>query len=240
LVGAAAFLGGVTRMTISLVVIMFELTGGLTYTIPITIACMVSKWVSDGFHKDGIYDEHIKMNNYPFLDNKKPFLFQSFSGQVMRPKPGTGEPPLIVIVQEGMKVKDVRHKLAISPHNGFPVVVSEESQYLVGFVWRKDLSSALNHAETMSFDSDFENKKVSFTAFQDDTSEKDCLRLRYLIDLAPITITDQTPMENVVDMFIKLGLRHVLVTHNSKLLGVVTKKDVLNHIAYVENVSSKT
>lgn len=36
--------------------------------------------------------------------------------------------------------------------------------------------------------------------------------------MAPITITDQTPMETVVDMFRKLGLRQTLVTHN----GLVT------------------
>ena len=45
------------------------------------------------------------------------------------------------------------------------------------------------------------------------------LRLRRILDLAPITITDQTPMETVVDMFTKLGLRQLLVTHNGRLLG---------------------
>lgn len=29
-------------------------------------------------------------------------------------------------------------------HNGFPVVVSQESQYLVGFVFRKDLTIAIS------------------------------------------------------------------------------------------------
>ena len=40
MVGAAACLGGVTRMTVSLVVIMFELTGGLSYVIPIMVMRM--------------------------------------------------------------------------------------------------------------------------------------------------------------------------------------------------------
>jgi chloride channel 3/4/5 len=35
MVGAAAVLGGVTRMTVSLVVIMFELTGGIRYIVPL-------------------------------------------------------------------------------------------------------------------------------------------------------------------------------------------------------------
>jgi hypothetical protein len=35
-----------------------------------------------------------------------------------------------------------------------------------------------------------------------------------ILDMAPITVTDQTPMETVVDMFRKLGLRQTLVTHN--------------------------
>lgn len=40
------------------------------------------------------------------------------------------------------------------------------------------------------------------------------LKMRRILDLAPITVTDHTPMETVIDMFRKLGLRHVLVTHN--------------------------
>ena len=70
MVGAAATLSGVTRMTVSLVVIMYELTGGLLYIVPLMVATMTAKWVSDGFGTEGIYDAHIKLNNYPFLDGK--------------------------------------------------------------------------------------------------------------------------------------------------------------------------
>lgn len=40
------------------------------------------------------------------------------------------------------------------------------------------------------------------------------VHLHKILDMAPITVTDQTPMETVVDMFRKLGLRQTLVTHN--------------------------
>ena len=39
----------------SLVVIMFELTGGLSYIVPIMVAVLVSKWVGDALVKDGMY-----------------------------------------------------------------------------------------------------------------------------------------------------------------------------------------
>jgi len=35
-----------------------------------------------------------------------------------------------------------------------------------------------------------------------------------IIVQAPTTVIDQTPMETVIDMFRKLGLRQVLVTQN--------------------------
>jgi len=239
LVGAAAALGGVTRMTISLVVIMFELTGGLTYIIPIMFACMTAKWAGDAFGNRGIYDAHIELNQYPYLDNKKSLEHVTLSGQVMRPKPGSNEPPLVIVKQEGMKVKDIKAILKDSTYNGFPVVVSEESQYLVGFVARKDLAAAIENASHHIVDSDPDEASVFFTEVVPaipSPSDGPSLRLRRILDLAPITITDQTPMETVVDMFTKLGLRQLLVTHNGRLLGILTKKDVLNHLQNVKGM----
>lgn len=80
LIGAAAALGGVTRMTISLVVIMFELTGGLTYIMPIMFACVTAKWVGDAFGSCGIYDAHIELNEYPYLDSKSSIAQTTLSG----------------------------------------------------------------------------------------------------------------------------------------------------------------
>ena len=65
---------------------MFELTGGVRYIVPLMAAVMASKWVGDAFGKDGIYDAHIALNGYPFLDNKEEFGHTTLAADVMQPK----------------------------------------------------------------------------------------------------------------------------------------------------------
>uniref|UniRef100_A0A9J2Q9A0 Chloride channel protein n=1 Tax=Ascaris lumbricoides TaxID=6252 RepID=A0A9J2Q9A0_ASCLU len=285
MVGAAAALGGVTRMTVSLVVITFELTGSLEFIVPTMVAVMFAKWVGDAIYKLGIYDSHIELNGYPFLDNKGEYPYSTVAIQVM--KPGAGGPPLRVITKDSMTVGDLETLLRETDYNGFPVVISEENLYLVGFCtrYRKILggpplrvitkdSMTVGDLETLLRETDYNgfpvviseenlylvgfctrrdlqlalhsarktqpyvvtNSIVYFTTNvpEDRIGGPAPLRLRKLIDLAPMTITDQTPMETVIDMFRKLGLRQVLVTHNGRLLGIITKKDILQFMKKVD------
>lgn len=55
-IGAAATLAGVTRTTVSLAVIVLELTNTLNYVVPIVLAVLIAKTVADGLEKKGIYD----------------------------------------------------------------------------------------------------------------------------------------------------------------------------------------
>ena len=68
MVGAGAFLAGVSRMTISLAVIMFELTGELEFIVPNMIGIMVAKWVADALEAEGVYDLAQTVLGHPFLD----------------------------------------------------------------------------------------------------------------------------------------------------------------------------
>jgi len=67
LIGAASFLGGVVRMTISLTVILIESTNEISYGLPIMITLMVAKWTGDLFNK-GLYDIHIELRKIPLLE----------------------------------------------------------------------------------------------------------------------------------------------------------------------------
>ncbi|KAH7727151.1 chloride channel protein 3 [Aphelenchoides avenae] len=228
MVGAAAVLGGVTRMTVSLVVIMFELTGSLEFIVPTMAAVMFAKWVGDAIYPTGIYDAHILLNGYPFLDNKGEYPFSTVASQVMRP--GTDKSALKVIQQDQMTVGELEALMRETNYNGFPVVVSEQDMLVAGFCTRRDLQAALRNArKTHQYVTT--NSKVYFSSnvpdFEPSGSMPAPLRLRKLMDMAPMTVTDATPMETVIDMFRKLGLRQVLVTKNGHLLGIITKKDIL-------------
>ncbi|MEE6518367.1 hypothetical protein FKM82_029340 [Ascaphus truei] len=234
MVGAAACLGGVTRMTVSLVVIMFELTGGLEYIVPLMAAAMTSKWVADALGRESIYDAHIHLNGYPFLEAKEEFSHKTLAMDVMRPR--RSDPSLTVITQDSMSVEDIEAVINETTYSGFPVVVSRESQRLVGFVLRRDLIISIESARKKQ-EGVVSTSRIYFTEHtppQPPTSPPS-LKLRTIMDLSPFTVTDQTPMEIVVDIFRKLGLRQCLVTHNGRLLGIITKKDVLKHIAQMAN-----
>ncbi|XP_018607509.1 H(+)/Cl(-) exchange transporter 5 isoform X2 [Scleropages formosus] len=234
MVGAAACLGGVTRMTVSLVVIMFELTGGLEYIVPLMAAAMTSKWVADAIGREGIYEAHIRLNGYPFLEAKEEFSHKTLAMDVMRPR--RSDPPLSVLTQDSMTVEDVETLITETSYSGFPVVVSHESQRLVGFALRRDLTISIENARRRQ-DGIVSTSRVFFTEYTPPQapSSPAPLKLRSVMDLSPFTVTDHTPMEIVVDIFRKLGLRQCLVTHNGRLLGIITKKDILKHMAQMAN-----
>lgn len=119
-----------------------------------------------------------------------------------------------MLTQDSMTVEDVENLLKETEHNGFPVIVSKESQYLVGFVLRRDLNLAIANAKRMTEEITGQSLVIFTNGNNVQTHSPPPLKLKKILDMAPITITDQTPMETVVDMFRKLGLRQTLVTHN--------------------------
>ena len=55
----------------------------------------------------------------------------------------------------------------------------------------------------------------------------------------PITLSHKFPMANVVDIFRKLGPRYAIITKHGKLHGLITRKDVLRHLAFMHRFEVK-
>lgn len=136
-VGAAAFAGAVTH-TISTSVIVFELTGQITYVIPILIAVLISNAVAS-LLAPSIYDSIILIKKLPYL----PDLLPSSSG-------------MYNIYVEDFMVRDVKYiyhgmtyeklKLVLKENRqlrSFPLVDSPESMILLGSIQRIQLIQAI-------------------------------------------------------------------------------------------------
>jgi chloride channel 3/4/5 len=230
IIGAAAALGGVTRMTVSIVVIMFELTGALTYVLPIMIAVMVSKWVGDAFGKRGIYESWIHFNEYPFLDNSEETLIPDIPvSQIM-----TRIEDLVVLTATGHTIESLANILATQPYRGFPVISDPREAILLGYISRAELTYNL-HTSTHPPRS-LPPETEAFFSHQPLADPRTTLDLRPWMDQTPITLPSQSNLLLTANYFQKLGLRYVLFSDRGVLQGLLTKKDVW----YVINGAEET
>jgi len=220
IIGSAAMLSAVSRMTVSLVVIIFELTDGIDYIMPTTIVILVAKWVSDAFGRDGIYDELILLHDYPYLNNKMEFVFNETAADVMKSR------DLCVINATGNNLGSIHNMLSTTEYSGYPIVKSLESMQLTGYISRANLESVLRSKVTEMDDS----TACFFTADRPFPRNAPYLDFNPWLDQSPIQIVETTPLNRVIDTFRALRLRYVLVVRNGALVGITTKRDILRRI----------
>ncbi|KAJ6014080.1 hypothetical protein N7540_008671 [Penicillium herquei] len=221
IIGAASALGGATRMTLSIVVIMFELTGALTYVIPIMIAVMLSKWCGDIFGKRGIYESWIQLNEYPFLDHRD----DANPPDVSAHRVMTTVDDVSVITATGHTIGSLRGLLATTSYRGFPVITETSTPTLLGYITRNELSFALKYSCSPTNRNLPEETQVLFV-HQPFADPVDTLDLRPWMDQTPITLNSNISFLIVLRMFQRLGLRYVLFSNKGILQGLLTKKDV--------------
>ncbi|KAI4280752.1 MAG: hypothetical protein L6R38_004217 [Xanthoria sp. 2 TBL-2021] len=248
--GAAAALSGIMHITVSVVVIMFELTGALTYILPTMIVVGVTKAVSERFGKGGIADRMIWFNGFPFLDNKEEHTFGVPVSQVM-----TSE--VTWLPSSGLTLRAVEQLMAQNKYQGFPVVEDRTSKILIGYIGRTELRYAIDRSKKESFVSS--NAKCFFTqppasAAQtpsvtappvtfdaiEDASGQQSVDFSRFIDPVPLAVHPRLPLETVMELFKKMGPRVILVEYRGRLAGLVTVKDCLKYQFKVEAQETST
>lgn len=240
--GAAAALSGIMHITISVVVIMFELTGALTYILPTMIVVGVTKAVSECFGKGGIADQMIWFNGFPFIDNKEEHTFGVPVSEVM-----TSD--VVALTSGSLTLREVEQYLAQEDtYQGFPIIEDRSSRILVGYIGRTELRYAVDRVKkeravspnakcffTQSFSGTSTTPAPSPlpTTFNNASTSSSVDLSRY-IDSTPVTVHPRLPLETVMELFRKIGPRVILIEHRGKLTGLVTVKDCLKYQFKVE------
>lgn len=263
LVAAGATMSGVTRLQVTLAVILFELTGSLEHVLPFSLGVLFAKWTADALEPLSIYDLLTDMNAYPYLDSKDRPIFATDLGDIT---PHLDADHMIDIsVSPLVSAKDLRAKvqhLHVSGEldGGLPIL---QDRILVGLIPGPDLEFALDRLEEeentlclMSAQHYWQRSLSVVTpgsnpyfAGPDATHDEDPQRIvnrdtadrtdfTPYIDPAPVALDIGSSMDLVFECFVKLGLRYICVLRKGKFVGMIHKKAFVRYVKQVEREST--
>ncbi|TFY62566.1 hypothetical protein EVJ58_g3780 [Rhodofomes roseus] len=248
MVGAAASLSGVTRTTVSLAVIMFELTDTLTYAVPVMFSVLVAKTVADALEPKGIYDLCINLSELPYLDAKHEYVWAKLQIDDV-----TDRDVDVIRVDRENTVKSLRDQLqglivTGNSDGGFPIVRSDDGGLrMVGYIG----ASELEHALSIAADEADQPVKFSNSGLYGHggamTSSMSSLEagstmgvvdpfdFSPYMDQAPLTVQSNSPLELVQQFFVKLGARYIVVIDaDGYYEGVIDKKAWLTFLSQLQ------
>mmetsp|Transcript_29643 Transcript_29643/g.54594 ORF Transcript_29643/g.54594 Transcript_29643/m.54594 type:complete len:313 (-) Transcript_29643:29-967(-) len=213
MVGAAAVLGGVCRVTISLVVIMLELTGDLTDVVPFMLAVLLAKMVGDVLN-EGIYDLYIILKGYPFLKEDPDITFTERCCDIM-------DTNLVTLdLDAHLTIADIRNLLRAYTFRGFPVVAGS---HFFGYISRRKLQEVVENLG----DEELGREPLEATLLE---------RLHVHIDQSVMRMVPDAPLTQAHKVFAQLGFRYIFIVSSQggatqdSLQGMLTKKTYIKFL----------
>ncbi|CAK7203557.1 hypothetical protein SEUCBS139899_006291 [Sporothrix eucalyptigena] len=234
LIAAGATMCGVTRLSVTLAVILFEITGSLDYVLPFSLAILVAKWTADAIEPLSIYDLLTEMNSYPFLNNKHKPIFTSDLADIV---PRVRRHRIIDISSSPLvKATVLRHKLeslhrAGELDGGLPIV---RNDILVGLIPAPDLEFALDNLRDETSSLCLMASVPSIDDSDDEIHGVDPTDFTPYIDPAPVALDIRSPMDLVYECFVKLGLRYICVLRDGRYAGMAHKKTFVKYVRDLE------
>lgn len=137
LLGSMAAFCGLTKLSVSLTVIMFELTGTLQYIVPCMITLLSTKLVAYYLENEGFLESVIRMKGFPYLNTQ-----QEYSSSISVADRMTTFVDLVCL-EKRMTLTRLKSLLERYPYQGFPIIHSKSDASLVGYIEREDLISEL-------------------------------------------------------------------------------------------------
>ncbi|KAI5459550.1 chloride channel [Mariannaea sp. PMI_226] len=241
MVGSAAFLAGVSRMTVSLAVIMFELTGEVNFIPPFIIAILTAKWVADSITPEGVYDLAQRIQGHPFFDSDQA-LNQARDLRVSKESatvdmlvlPESIIEHITVIMSANHKViiSTLRTKLARLKSGSMTeegLILLNDEGLLHGYISQFNVETSLQIAQK----SEEWGGMSELSVFDHPLAEH--------IDRTPMCVFTTTPLEIAIELFGKLGVDYLIVVKQgtAKVQGIITKKGLLRFLDMLKHNGRK-
>ncbi|RZR71642.1 hypothetical protein BHM03_00006231 [Ensete ventricosum] len=234
--GSASFLGGTMRMTVSVCVIMLELTNDLLLLPLVMLVLLISKTVADAFNPN-IYDLILRLKGLPYIeDHAEPYMRQLTVSDVVAG-------PLRTF--NGVeKVGNVVHILKTTGHHAFPVIDEppfSSSPVLYGLVLRAHLLSLLKKKRFLltrsvagsdaagQFGADELGKRGSGKHDRVEDVEVSAEEMEMFVDLhpftnsSPYTVVETMSLAKALILFREMGLRHLLIVPKSSSVSASSR-----------------
>ncbi|XP_062985903.1 chloride channel protein D-like [Elgaria multicarinata webbii] len=253
-VGAASFFSGVSRLTISLTVIMVEITNDVQSLLLIMLAVMLAKMVGDWFNTS-LYSSLLKLKCIPYLD-AEPFVCHRKNGLNLELFAARDVMKLHVrVLHLKENIAFLAQLLANTRHSGFPVVYKskpDQAEVFLGTITRFELCVLMeneNIFETEAVDNsesypsllsyqkirveklpDQQQMTIMLGRYSTDPQYQQLfINLEPYINKSAVSIQAHFSLQRTYIIFRSLGLRHLTVVDlQNQVVGIITRKDLIS------------
>ena len=194
LTGMGAFFSAVTRVPITAIVIVFEMTADFNLVLPLMIGSGIAYLIADKASSGSIYNrllatQGIHLEPTPQANN--PWAHLKAADLMQR---------RVETLSNQMKLPEVVQAFSRSHHRGFPVL---DDGKLVGIITQSDLGEV--------------------TAQRLDPR----CTLNDIMTPHPVTVSPEASLPHVLHLLNRLKVSRLPVTEGSKLVGIITRADII-------------
>ncbi|AFY41130.1 chloride channel protein [Nostoc sp. PCC 7107] len=194
LAGMGGFFSAVSKVPITAIVIIFEMTTDFNLVLPLMIVAVVAYLVADKVMPGSLYDTLLQLKGISItkVASAEAILTTLTAKDVMQQQVET--------LDADMTLEETKQAFSSSHHRGFPVVKNSK---LVGIVTQSDLTKTPNR-----------------------NLPNDTL-LKEIMNPAPITVTPLHNLSNVLYLLDRYQISRLPVIDRRKLIGIITRADII-------------
>jgi CIC family chloride channel protein len=215
LAGMGGFFSAVSKVPITAIVIVFEMTTDFNLVLPLMIVSVTAYLVADKVMPGSLYDKLLQLKGITITKeiSNEGILTKLTANDVMQHRVETLDADMTL--DEAMQVFTRSH------HRGFPVV---ENGKLVGIITQADLVK----------------KRTQDSQILGDRNPPNNTPLREIMIPSPMTVKPRHNLTNVLYLLDRYQISRLPVVEGRKLVGIITRADIIRAQAEHLNYGNTT